>query len=88
MLRTGAAALSRRRERVAAALSLAVLFLLHHDVWLWDAPHRLAWAAGLPAGFVYHVAYCFAAAALMAVLVRRFLPSTSTSTWAADDPPR
>ena len=53
---------------------LTFLFALHHDFWLWDAPHRVAWAAGLPAGFLYHVGYCLAAAAAMALLARRAWP--------------
>lgn len=63
-------------KRLLAWAVLALLFALHHDAWLWDAPHRLGWAAGLPAGFVYHVAYCVAAAAAMAFLVRAAWPAT------------
>jgi hypothetical protein len=68
---------SRANRRALAALGL--LWLLHHDFWLWDAPHRLPRLAGLPAGFVYHVAYCLAAAGLMAVIAR--------FAWPADDSP-
>jgi hypothetical protein len=58
----------------AAGWLLSLLFVLHHDVWLWDAPHRVTWAAGLPAGFLYHVGYCLLAAGAMALLARRAWP--------------
>jgi hypothetical protein len=63
----------------AALTALALFWLLHNDFWLWDAPHRLPWLAGLPAGFAYHVAYCLAAAGLMAAIAR--------FAWPADDSP-
>lgn len=49
---------------------LALLYLLHNDVWLWSEPHRLPWAWSLPAGFVYHVVFCLAAALLFWLIVR------------------
>lgn len=48
-----------------------LLYLFHNDVWLWDYA-ELVW--GLPAGLAYHVAYCVAAALLMALLVRHAWP--------------
>jgi len=51
--------------------ALAALLLLHHDFWFWSEP-RLA--LGLPAGLLYHVIYCLAVAAVMAVAVRRAWP--------------
>lgn len=62
--------------RRALAAALAALWLLHNDLWLWDAPHRVAAAWGLPAGFLYHLGYCLAAAALMAWAVGR-VPSAA-----------
>jgi hypothetical protein len=62
-----------------ALTALALFWLLHTDFWLWDAPHRLPWLAGLPAGFAYHVAYGRAAAGLMAAIAR--------FAWPADDSP-
>ena len=60
------AEMSGENRRLAAWLALAALFLLHNDLWLWDIG-RLA--LGLPAGLLYHLGYCFAAALLMALLV-------------------
>jgi hypothetical protein len=57
-----------RRRGWAALLygALAVLYLLHNDLWLWNDP-RL-WL-GLPAGLVYHLGFCVAASALLGLLV-------------------
>ncbi len=52
--------------------SLAILYLLHNDLWLW---HDGRFVLGLPAGLIYHVAYCLAAAALLAALVRWAWPA-------------
>lgn len=46
---------------------LVVLFLLHQDFWWWDDARRVV---TLPIGLAYHLAYCFAVAAVMALLVR------------------
>lgn len=67
----------RRRGRVSLVLGLAVLYLLHNDVWNWAArspggPHRLEWLWSLPAGFAYHVAFCVAVAVFLGLWVRRF----------------
>ncbi len=52
-------------------VALALLYLLHNDLWLWhDA--RFLW--GVPVGLAYHLAYCLAAALLMALLVRHAWP--------------
>ena len=51
--------------------ALAVLYLLHNDWWLWN-DGRLVLA--LPVGLLYHIAYCVAAALLMAALVRYAWP--------------
>ena len=46
---------------------LVLLYLLHNDLWLWtDATRLLA----LPVGLTYHVLYCLATVAVMALLVR------------------
>ncbi len=59
-------------KRAPLYLGLAVLVLLHNDLWLWrDASLVL----GLPAGLAYHVLYCLVAAAVLAVLVRFAWPS-------------
>jgi hypothetical protein len=52
--------------RLALYVAIAVLYGLHNDLFLWDDARRVL---GLPVGLTYHVAYCFAAAGLMALLV-------------------
>jgi Protein of unknown function (DUF3311) len=52
------------QTRSLAFTAIAVLYLLHQDVWLWRAAQPLVFGF-LPAGLAYHAAYCFAAAALM-----------------------
>lgn len=61
------AATPARVQRVAFWIALALLALLHHDVWLWRGPRLVL---GLPAGLLYHLLFCVAAAALMAWAVR------------------
>ena len=46
--------------------ALAVLYLLHNDLWLWNDPSLVF---GLPVGLVYHAAFCVAASIVLAVLV-------------------
>ena len=47
-------------------LGIALFYLLHNDLWLW---HDSSLVLGLPAGLVYHLAYCLGAAALMGLLL-------------------
>ena len=58
-------------RRSLPPLLVLALFLLHDDSWLWS-DRRLV--MGLPAGMIYHLAYCLAATAVMALLVLRFWP--------------
>ena len=58
--------MKRGALRATAFAALAVLFLLRHDLWLWNEPARVA---GLPAGLAYHVAFCLATALVLALLV-------------------
>jgi hypothetical protein len=66
-----AAGAAGRRRPVWLYLALAALVVLHHDFWLWAEPRLVL---GLPAGLLYHALYCVAAAALMALAVRRAWP--------------
>ena len=52
--------------------ALVIFFLLHNDFWLW---HDRSLVLGLPVGLTYHLLYCVAAAALMALMVRYAWPS-------------
>ncbi|MEE8368725.1 MAG: hypothetical protein V3S30_10460 [Thermoanaerobaculia bacterium] len=54
---------------------ILILFLLHHDLWLWWSPRLVL---GLPVGLTYHIAYCFAAAGLMAWMVFNKWPNDLT----------
>ena len=51
---------------------LGILYLLHNDLWLWDDGRLVA---GLPAGLVYHVGFCAAAAVMLYLLVTRAWPA-------------
>ncbi len=64
--------MSSAARRAALYAALAVLYLLHNDLWLWRDARTVL---GLPVGFTYHVAYSVAAAALFALLVRHAWPS-------------
>ncbi len=66
------------RETTARAslyAALVILYLLHNDLWSWHDGRLLL---GLPVGLTYHIAYCLAAAVLMALLVRWAWPSQLT----------
>lgn len=69
---TGTPPQAGRRSRRLAYLLLAILYLLHNDLWLW---HDGRLVAGLPAGLVYHVGFCAAAAVMLFLLVTRAWPA-------------
>jgi hypothetical protein len=68
-MRSGAAGRTRggALRRLAVAVLLVALFVLHPDAWLW---HDARLVAGLPAGLTYHVLYCLAATCVLALAVR------------------
>jgi hypothetical protein len=51
------------------ALVVAAVYMLHQDVWYWDAARPLLFGV-LPIGLAYHVLYSIVAAGLMWLLVR------------------
>ncbi len=53
-------------------LALALLYLLHNDLWLWNDGRLVL---GLPVGLTYHVLYCLATAGLLALLVKHAWPA-------------
>ncbi len=53
-------------------LSLALLYLLHNDLWLWNDAR---FVLGVPIGLFYHIVYCFVATLLMALLVKYAWPA-------------
>jgi len=63
--------LSRSAARGLIYIGLALLYLLHNDLWLWNDSRLLF---GLPVGLTYHILFCLAVAALMLVLVLRAWP--------------
>jgi hypothetical protein len=75
--------MSRRLRLLLIGASLVAFFLLHDDFWLAADPRLVL---GLPAGLLYHVLYCVAAAGLMAVLVRVAWP-LAPGAGAASPPP-
>lgn len=63
--------MSRSVVRGLVYLGLALLYLLHTDLWFWNDNRRLF---GLPIGLTYHILFCLAVAALMLLLVVRAWP--------------
>ena len=64
-------------RRILLYAALAILFGLHNDLWLWNDRSLVL---GLPVGLTYHLLYCVATAALMALLVRHAWPSATGNT--------
>ena len=60
--------------RVSATLILAVLFVLHQDLWFWNQAAPLVFGA-LPIGLFYHAAYTVAISLVLGVLVRMIWPA-------------
>jgi hypothetical protein len=60
--------------RVVIVVSVAVLYLLHQDIWLWRTARPLVFGF-LPVGLAYHAAFCLAAAALMWALTKIAWPA-------------
>jgi hypothetical protein len=56
------------------AAVVAVLFILHQDVWFWRTAHPL-WLGFLPVGLFYHACYSIAAAGAMWLLVKHAWPA-------------
>jgi len=52
--------------------AIFALYLLHNDFWLWNDSTMVV---GLPVGLVYHIGFCLAAMALMALLVNYTWPA-------------
>ena len=54
-------------RRLAVAVLLAALFVLHQDVWLW---HDARLVFGLPIALTYHLSFCLAVTLVLALAVR------------------
>jgi hypothetical protein len=59
---------------VLAGILIALLVVLHQDIWFWRSTHPLVFGF-VPIGLFYHVAYTAACAGLMWVLVTYAWPA-------------
>jgi hypothetical protein len=59
---------------VLCATLVAVLYVLHQDIWFWRTARPLVFGF-LPIGLAYHAAFTLASSLLLAVLVRYAWPS-------------
>ncbi len=59
---------------IAAACLVAVLYVLHQDVWFWHSAQPFVFGF-LPIGLFYHAAYTVACSGLMWLLVRYVWPA-------------
>lgn len=60
--------------RILIAVSIAVLYVLHQDLWFWRSPTPLLFGF-LPPALWYHGLYCLATAVLMWGLTRVAWPA-------------
>jgi hypothetical protein len=59
---------------IPTLLVVAVLYVLHQDVWFWRAAQPLVFGV-LPIGLFYHAAYTAVIAGLLGWLVRAYWPA-------------
>jgi hypothetical protein len=59
---------------MVAWLVVAVMYVLHQDLWFWRAARPLVFGF-LPIGLAYHAAYTIAVSVVLAWLVKRHWPS-------------
>jgi hypothetical protein len=59
---------------MAAWVVVALVYLLHQDLWFWRAARPLVFGF-LPIGLAYHAAYTIAVSVVLAWLVERHWPS-------------
>jgi len=62
--------------------AIAVLFVLHNDIWFWDDPSRIL---GLPIGLTYHLAFMAAVIAVMIWLIRAAWPGEALERLSGTD---
>jgi len=62
---------SGRRLRRWLYVALAVAYVLHNDLWLWNDGRIVS---GIPVGLLYHIAFCVVVALIMFVLARYAWP--------------
>jgi len=61
-------------KKLVPALAIAVLYVLHQDLWLWRSARPLVFGF-LPIGLAWHAAYCVAVAIVMWWLTRVAWPA-------------
>ena len=59
---------------MVAWLVVAVMYVLHQDLWFWRVARPLVFGF-LPIGLAYHAAYTIAVSVVLAWLVKRHWPS-------------
>jgi hypothetical protein len=60
-------------RRLGWLIAIAVLYLLHQDIWFWRTARPLVFGF-LPVGLAYHAAYCVAVSLVMWALTRLAWP--------------
>jgi len=61
-------------KRALLVLAVALLYVLHQDIWFWRTARPLVFGF-VPVGLFYHAMFSVAASLLMALLVRYAWPS-------------
>jgi hypothetical protein len=61
-------------KRALLVLAVAVLYVLHQDIWFWRTARPLVFGF-VPIGLAYHAAFSVAAAAVLGLLVTYAWPS-------------
>jgi hypothetical protein len=75
---------NKRTLRLLAVL-VAVIYLLHQDIWFWRSARPLV-LGFVPIGLAYHAAFSVMAAVLLWLLVRYAWPAHLEDADAAADP--
>ena len=61
-------------KRALLVLAVAVLYVLHQDIWFWRTARPLVFGF-VPVGLAYHAAFSIAAALVLGLLVTYAWPS-------------
>jgi hypothetical protein len=71
-------------KRWLLVLAVAVLYVLHQDIWFWRTARPLVFGF-LPVGLAYHAAFSIAAAGVLWLLVRFAWPQHLEDAAEEDD---
>ena len=61
-------------KRILLVVAVAVLYILHQDIWFWRTPYPLVFGF-VPMGLFYHACFAVASAGLMWLLVSLAWPA-------------